>query len=283
MINKSTTTSSHDLKRLRNSIDETDRHLHDLIIQRGSIIEKLITVKGTAQSGSAFRPGREAEVMAFRLSQHKGTLPFEMIENIWRIMIATFTYQQAPYQVHITETSDDKRYALHDTARFHFGFTVPLVTHATPKELLAAIETSKSDLALLPIHDNFSAQPWWKMIPDSSSLRVIGHLPFVHYSAHPAGTPCLIIACAQDDASSEQDFFYGFKGSYPLSPQWEQILPSKSINILNISHPDSKNSVFGYAVSEKHLDDDTLRNLYQTGIELHLLGKTPKILVGEPL
>ena len=48
---------------LRAEIDRIDAEMHALLIQRGSIIDRLIAVKGTSASGSAFRPGREASML----------------------------------------------------------------------------------------------------------------------------------------------------------------------------------------------------------------------------
>ena len=48
---------------LRREIDRLDAAMHDLLIERGTIIDRLIAVKKTQDSGSAFRPGREAAMM----------------------------------------------------------------------------------------------------------------------------------------------------------------------------------------------------------------------------
>ena len=45
---------------LRREIDRIDAEMHALLMQRGEIIDRLITVKRAQVNGSAFRPGREA-------------------------------------------------------------------------------------------------------------------------------------------------------------------------------------------------------------------------------
>ena len=35
------------------------------------------------------------------VERHEGLLPVDTVEGIWRIIISTFTYVQAPYAVHI--------------------------------------------------------------------------------------------------------------------------------------------------------------------------------------
>ena len=48
---------------LRQEIDRIDETMHRLLMERGTIIDRLIKVKKTSESGSAFRPGREASMM----------------------------------------------------------------------------------------------------------------------------------------------------------------------------------------------------------------------------
>ena len=41
-----------------------------------------------------------AEMMRRLVKRHKGILPLDTVESIWRVIIATFTYVQAPFSVH---------------------------------------------------------------------------------------------------------------------------------------------------------------------------------------
>src|SRR5882762_7141869 len=120
---------------LRREIDRIDEAMHRLLMERGDIIDRLITVKRTAESGSAFRPAREADMMRRLVERHHGILPLETAESIWRVIIATFTYVQASFAVHADLSAGEP--AMRDSVRFHFGFTVPFVTHADTAGVLA--------------------------------------------------------------------------------------------------------------------------------------------------
>src|SRR5271166_1255260 len=133
---------------LRNEIDRLDEAMHSLLMQRGEIIDRLIAVKQTQESGSAFRPAREAEMMRRLVDRHRGILPLDTVESIWRVIIATFTYVQAPFSVHADLSTGDA--AMRDSARFHFGFTVPFVTHMGATSVVAAVAVSQGDLGLVP-------------------------------------------------------------------------------------------------------------------------------------
>src|SRR6266446_10899484 len=112
---------------LRREIDRIDAAMHGLLMERGKLIERLIRVKQTQETGSAFRPAREADMMRRLVDRHSGILPLDTAESIWRVIIATFTYVQAPFSVHADLSAGDA--AMRDSARFHFGFTVPFVAH----------------------------------------------------------------------------------------------------------------------------------------------------------
>ena len=55
---------------LRREIDRIDAAMHELLMERGRIIDTLIAVKKTQESGSAFRPGREASMMRALAERH---------------------------------------------------------------------------------------------------------------------------------------------------------------------------------------------------------------------
>src|SRR5438046_4624687 len=112
---------------LRRDIDRIDQAMHGLLMERGEIIDRLIAAKQTQETGSAFRPAREAEMMRRLVERHRGILPLDTVESIWRVIISTFTYVQAPFSIHADLSAGES--AMRDSARFHFGFTVPYVSH----------------------------------------------------------------------------------------------------------------------------------------------------------
>src|SRR5919198_242373 len=123
---------------LRKEIDRIDEAMHRLLMERGEIIDRLIAVKKTQETGSAFRPAREAGMMRRLVERHRGILPLDTVEGIWRVIISTFTYVQAPYSVHADLSAGDA--LMRDSARFHFGFTAPFVAHMGASAVVAAVE-----------------------------------------------------------------------------------------------------------------------------------------------
>jgi chorismate mutase len=183
---------------LRRDIDRIDETMHGLLMQRGDIIDRLIAVKQTQETGSAFRPAREADMMRRLVERHKGILPLDTAEGIWRVIIATFTYVQAPFSVHADLTAGDA--LMRDSARFHFGFTVPFVPHMGAASVVEAVAESKGDLGLVPAFAVAGAGAWWTALEFDSAPKVIARLPFVERANHPAALPVLVVSRVAADA-----------------------------------------------------------------------------------
>lgn len=181
---------------LRAEIDRIDAEMHRLLMARGDIIGTLIAIKKTAESGSAFRPAREADMMRRLVERHHGILPLDTAESIWRVIIATFTYVQAPFRVHADLSGGDA--AMRDSARFHFGFTVPFLGHMSPAGVVAAVADSRGDLGLVPA--TAASRAWWSALEGEDAPKIIARLPFVERTDHPAGLPVFAIARPHPDA-----------------------------------------------------------------------------------
>ena len=188
---------------LRKEIDRIDEAMHELLMERAGIIDRLIAVKRSQDSGtSAFRPAREAEMMRRLVKRHKGILPLDTVESIWRVIISTFTYVQAPFSVHADLSAGDA--LMRDSARFHFGFTVPFVPHMGAAGVVAAVSDSKGDLGLVPAFAVASAGAWWSALEFDSAPKIIARLPFVERPDHPAALPVFVLSRVAPDAMATE-------------------------------------------------------------------------------
>ena len=194
------------LAELRQEIDRIDETMHRLLMERGTIIDRLIAVKKTSESGSAFRPGREASMMRALAERHEGLLPLDTVESIWRVIIATFTYVQAPYAVHADISAGDG--PLRDSARFHFGFTVPYLTHPSAAAVIEAVAASRGDLGIFRMDQGATSGAWWRTLAERDRPKIIARLPFIERPDHPAGTPVFVISKPLTDAAVRDVVLY---------------------------------------------------------------------------
>jgi hypothetical protein len=188
-------------------------------MQRGEIIDRLISVKSRQGGGSAFRPGREAEMMRRLVERHRGLLPLDTVEGIWRIIISTFTFVQAHYSVHVDVSGGDP--PMRDSARFHFGFTVPYVPHNSAAGVIEAVKRSPGDLGLVRIAGSAADGPWLSGLTDPQAPKIIARLPFVERPDHPAGLPVFVVSKPVEDAAARDVLLYVIQVE-----RWREALPA---------------------------------------------------------
>jgi hypothetical protein len=87
---------------------------------------------------------------------------------------------------------------MRDTARFHFGFTVPFVPHMGAAGVVAAVSASRGDIGLVPAAAASGA--WWTALEANDAPKIIARLPFVERADHPAGLPVFGVARPNPDA-----------------------------------------------------------------------------------
>ena len=198
---KNTVQDAPSLGDLRKDIDRIDEAMHRLLMERGEIINRLISVKNSQETGSAFRPAREADMMRRLVQRHHGILPLDTAESIWRVIIATFTHVQAPFSVHADLSAGDAM--MRDSARFHFGFTVPFVPHVGAAGVVEAVSESKGDLGLVPAFATTHGA-WWTALEFASAPKIIARLPFLDRADHPAPLNVFVVSRAAADAMATE-------------------------------------------------------------------------------
>jgi chorismate mutase len=214
------------LSDLRSRIDEIDARIHGLLIDRSDIIEQLIAVKRTDEPGAAFRPAREAAMMHALADRHRGRLPLVTVEHLWREIISTFTWLQAPYTVHVA-TGDAAE--TRDVARFYFGFTVPFETADAPADAIAAVARSTSDLAVVRLGE--STAPWWATLGTGPSVpRVIARLPFIDIPGRPVATPAVVISMPLKDPVAPEIGVFTCRG--PADPAAHAWLRQAGVDVI---------------------------------------------------
>ena len=93
---------------------------------------------------------------------------------------------------------------MRDSARFHFGFTVPFVPHMGAAGVVAAVSASKGDLGLVPAFDVASAGAWWNALEFDAAPKIIARLPFVERPDHPAALPVFVISRVAPEAMATE-------------------------------------------------------------------------------
>jgi hypothetical protein len=138
--------------------------------------------------------------------RHAGLLPLDTVEGIWRVIIATFTHVQAPFSVHADISGGDA--PMRDTARFHFGFTVPYRPHPSAAAVIAAVAKAQGDLGVFRLDQGVSSGAWWADLAGDKRPKIIARLPFIERPDHPAGTPVYVVSKPLADAAVRDEVLY---------------------------------------------------------------------------
>ncbi len=182
------TDDTNPLARIRDRIDRLDADIHRLLIERSSVIDELIQIKGTSAPGAAFRPDREAEMMRRIVMRHEGRLPLSTVEHIWREIITVFTAMQAPFSV-VSGPSEDPG-GHRDIIRFYFGFSVEVEEADSEEAALATIARSNNKIAALSTRDR---TPWWQTLEPETGIKIFAKFPFLKQKG-TTGLPPVYIA-----------------------------------------------------------------------------------------
>ena len=159
---------------IRERIDALDATLHRALIERSGLIDEMIVAKGSRSTdGAVFRPGREAAMMRALAERHAGSLPFGVIEHVWRIVIASHTALQQPFTVFVDVSGDPL--PSWDAARRLVGFAVPVEPCGSPDMVVDAMGEAGPSLGLVPLGN---ASEWWRRL-GGDGPRVMARLPMV--------------------------------------------------------------------------------------------------------
>lgn len=210
------------LAQLRVEIDRIDAEIHALIVERGEVVGRVIEAKRAAgDTGSAFRPDREAELMRKIVLKAPGRWPVDAPENIWRVIVATSTYTQVPYSVHADISGGE--IPIRESMRFHFGFTVPFAPAEDSRAVIAAVDSSLGDLGMFGIDQSASLGAWWKGLERPAAPKIIARLPFAERGDHPVGLPVFVIARPQRDGLARETILASVRAERWRQPAFEAL------------------------------------------------------------
>jgi chorismate mutase len=191
------------LPQLRQQLDAIDDQLHDLLIRRAEIVEKVAL--DASKPGIKIRPGREASIIRRLLARNTGSLPPQAIMRIWREMFAAALIIEGGQTIAVCSGEDGELAAL---AREHFGPLTPLRRHRAPTQALADLERGTAQVAVLPPPGDEADGNWWTALMGRGPLQlsVIGKLPFWTRRAEgaPQGDGYIVAAIRPDPSGDDR-------------------------------------------------------------------------------
>lgn len=171
------TSGKTSLDELRTQIDRIDNALHDLLMERAAVVEKVGEIKGK-DNLTLLSPGREAEIIRRLLSRHKGRFPRETLVRMWREMISGMVSIQAPLTVAVF--MPDRGTGFLELARDQYGHATAMTPWRSPGQVIHAVAEGAAQIGILPMPDREEGESWWiGLTGDSAALpKIVARLPF---------------------------------------------------------------------------------------------------------
>ena len=172
-----TMASETSLDTLRQQIDQIDEALHDLLMKRSEVVERIGAIN-SPDSIAALHPWREAELLRRVISRHRGHLPKANLVRIWREVIGSMLGLQGNFSVAVYMPERGSGYL--ELARDHYGAYTPMTALRTPGQVARAVAEGSATVGIMPMPDRENVEPWWiSLMGDSADLpRIITRLPF---------------------------------------------------------------------------------------------------------
>jgi chorismate mutase/prephenate dehydratase len=198
------------LAEFRREIDRVDDALHDLLMQRAELVERVGRLRK-----AAYRPGREASVIRRLLARHAGPLPRRAVARLWREVFAAHIAIETQFAIAVCDVGETGTYAA--VAREHFGALTPLRIHRSAIQAMTEVANGTATAAVLPlpVEEEPVAAAWWVPLlhREMPRIHVVARLPF-WASPRPAGggsAQALALAVAAPDPSGRDRSLLGLE------------------------------------------------------------------------
>ena len=178
-----------DIQELRRQIDAVDDQMHDLLMQRVSLVEQIGRLKAE-ESGSlplfAMRPKREIEIMRRLWNDHKGSLEKYELIRIWREIISACVNVQSPVTVAVF--MPERGMGNLEIARDYFGTYTPMISCRSTNLVLKELTQGEANVAILSLNDDKQTCWWYSVAQEyKRSVSVFLKLPLTGHHGRGDG------------------------------------------------------------------------------------------------
>lgn len=199
------TSETASLEQIRRDIDAIDDRMHDLVMERTRLVEKIAAVKA-GNTGVALRPGREALILRRLDARHQGGFPRNAMVRIWRELMGTLVGLQKPFAVAVYQPERGAGYL--ELARDHFGIVATQTIHLSPGQVVRAVADGQSSVGVVPMPGGADIEPWWlSLTADTENLpRVVVRLPALTpecSAGRPEPLEAFVVACRDPEATGD--------------------------------------------------------------------------------
>ena len=168
--------SQDTLEELRRAIDGIDDAIHDLLMRRTDVAERIGAVKGDG-AGPFLRPAREAELLRRLVKRHSGAFPTRDLVRVWREIMSSLVRLQGPFSMAVF---DPDGAGCLNLARDQYGSHTPVTLCESPREAVRGVVSGGVTVGVLPFPTEDDAEPWWPLLlaAEEGGPQIIARIPF---------------------------------------------------------------------------------------------------------
>lgn len=200
------------LSELRSEVDHIDDNIHDLLIRRAKVVEKIGEAKQKTSS-VYLNPAREAQVLRRLVSRHNGRLPKAVIIRLWRELFGALVGLQGPFSLAVYTTKCQSSYL--DLARDQYGAYTPTTVYGSAKQVIRAVMEGSATVGILPMPQESEQSPWWQILTsnDIGNPKIVARLPFVEHDYGQLGEriEAVAVACIVPEPSGRDNTFFSLE------------------------------------------------------------------------
>jgi chorismate mutase len=198
------------LQALRREIDGIDDSIHDLIMERTRVVEKVRNAK--SGDNIKIRPAREAEILYRLMDRHSGNFPKRELGRIWRELIVATLRFEGPFSVAVSASGDESGYW--DLARDQYGSFTPMTRHVSTRSVIEAVRNQDATVGILPLPRPDDEERWWPLMVSAAPdmPRIIARLPFIPADrVLKVGPEALVICSVGQEKTGRDHSFLGIE------------------------------------------------------------------------
>ena len=194
------------LSKLRREIDSIDEAIHDLLMRRTEVVEKI----GAAKTGGIYvHPAREAQVLRRLLSRHGGRFPKIVLVRLWREIFSALVSLQGPFSLAVYMPQRGAGYL--ELARDQYGAYTPAIACSSVGQVVRAVTDGSATIGILPMPQEDESALWWHILASDNveNPKIIARLPFVGPGpGRGDGIDALAVARMMPEESGHDNTFF---------------------------------------------------------------------------
>ena len=201
--------ATESLGQTRARIDALDDQIHDLLMERTSLVQSVSRAKSTDRA-PVYRPGREARILRRLIGRHQGRFPPLPLIHLWREIIAASLGLQGGFALAVYTGEGTAGYR--DAARDHFGAATPITLYQSYAGVINAVAGGRAAAGVLPFPGDGQAEPWWPRLLHDGGPSIAARLPFASLSTRSSeARDALVIAMSRPDPSDDDRSFLALR------------------------------------------------------------------------